>query len=89
MAEECRRARGGVRYAPRTPAQGERSAPGLAVRRRAACDPIGCRCCAPPSSPLRQGVRGRTSFPARAALARVVWGRGEEGAGAAPYLCPA
>lgn len=72
-AEVCRRARGGVRCAARRRAQGERSVPGLAVQRRAACDPIGCRCCAPPSSPLRQGVRGRISFPARAALAGVVW----------------
>ncbi|XP_033376401.1 uncharacterized protein LOC107215844 [Parus major] len=93
----CSRARGGVRCAPRRRAQAERSAPALAVQRRAACAPIGCRPALLRPSQLASAVgrEGQDLFPyeggsrARAALAGVVWERGEEGAGIALCLCPA
>ncbi|XP_037981514.1 uncharacterized protein LOC119696069 [Motacilla alba alba] len=95
-AEVCKRARGGVRCAPRRRAQGERCAPALAVQRRRLALPSGAAAALPRPSQLASAARreGQDLFPyeggsrARAAPAGVVWGRGEEGAGTALCFCP-
>ncbi|XP_039423519.1 uncharacterized protein LOC120411540 [Corvus cornix cornix] len=87
-AEVCRRARGGVRCAPlpRWPCSG-----GQAALRSGAAAALLC----PSQLASAAGREGQDFFPyegggrARAAVAGVVWGRGEEGAGTAPCLCPA
>lgn len=64
---------------------------------RAACAPIGAAAALLRPSQLASAAArdGQDLFPweggsrARAALAGVVWGRGEEGAGSAPCICPA
>ncbi|XP_048148370.1 uncharacterized protein LOC125320280 [Corvus hawaiiensis] len=87
-AEVCRRARGGVRCAPlpRWPCSG-----GQPALRSGAAAALLC----PSQLASAAGREGQDFFPyegggrARAAVAGVVWGRGEEGAGTAPCLCPA
>lgn len=94
---QARAGRGALRSAapragPALRSRGGRAAAG-GRRSSGACAPLSC---ATPSSPLRRGERERQDLlpyegggGARAALAGLVWGRGEEGAGTAPCLCPA
>ncbi|XP_053788465.1 uncharacterized protein LOC128782244 [Vidua chalybeata] len=93
----CASARGaGCAALPRRRAQGERCSPALAVQRWQPALPSAAAAALPRPSQLASAARreGQDLFPeeggsrARAAPARVVWGRGEEGAGTALCRCP-